>query len=193
MSESIYEIILTTRCADGSLHIAPMGVRDRGDERLIAPFRPSTTLDNLLREGQAVINIIDDVRVYAGCLTGHYDWPLSDCSRVAVPRLAACLNHQELQVTRIEDDELRPKVYCRIEHEEIHRPFRGYNRAQSAVLELAILVSRLHMLPWEKIAAEIDYLHIAIEKTASDRELQAWGWLMARVEQHRAQLDKDCA
>jgi hypothetical protein len=50
------------------------------------------------------------------------------------------------------------------------------------VLELAILVSRLSMLPREKIEAEITYLSIAIEKTASPDEREAWGWLMEKVE-----------
>jgi hypothetical protein len=57
-------------------------------------------------------------------------------------------------------------------------------------LELAILVSRLHMLSAEKIAAEIAYLQIAIDKTAGAGERQAWDWLMARVAAHRA---RDCA
>ena len=37
-------------------------------------------------------------------------------------------------------------------------PFRGFNRAQAAVVEAAILVSRLHMLPPDKIEREIGYL-----------------------------------
>ena len=62
------------------------------------------------------------------------------------------------------------------------------NRARAAVLELAILVSRLHMLPKEKIDAEIAYLTIAIDKTSGPDERQAWDWLMERVNKHRATL-----
>ena len=71
-------------------------------------------------------------------------------------------------------------------HEENHRPFHGFNRAQAAVVEAAILVSRLHMLPPEKIEREIGYLQIAIDKTAGPRERQAWDWLMERIAEHRA-------
>ena len=53
MSERIHEILLLSRNADGSPHIAPMGLRRRGELWLLAPFRPSRTLDNLLREGRA--------------------------------------------------------------------------------------------------------------------------------------------
>ncbi len=62
-----------------------------------------------------------------------------------------------------------------------HRPWQGFNRAQGAVLECAVLVSRLNMLPPEKIEAELAYLEIAIAKTAGPREAEAWGWLMERI------------
>jgi hypothetical protein len=65
--------------------------------------------------------------------------------------------------------------------EKTHRPFRGFNRAQGAVLECAILVSRLHMLPAEKIDAELAYLQIAIDKTAGAEEREAWSWLLERI------------
>jgi hypothetical protein len=63
----------------------------------------------------------------------------------------------------------------------------GFNRAQAAVLELAILVSRLPMLPQEKIDTEIKYLEIALEKTAGKDEIEAWGWLMDRISEYRLQ------
>ena len=66
-------------------------------------------------------------------------------------------------------------------HEVTPPPFRGFNRAQSAVIEAAVLTSRLSMLPVEKIQQEIGYLTIAIEKTAGEREIEAWGWLMAKI------------
>ena len=65
---------------------------------------------------------------------------------------------------------------------EQHAPFLGLNRAKAAVLELCILVSRLDFLPCDKIEREIDYLKIALDKTAGSDELEAWGWLMEKVE-----------
>jgi len=62
-----------------------------------------------------------------------------------------------------------------------HAPFTGFNRAKAAVLELAILVSRLKLLPCEKIDTEIAYLLIAIEKTAGTEAKAASGSLMQRV------------
>lgn len=162
-----------------------MGITRRGDLYVIAPFRPSTTLDNVLRTGFAVVNFTDDVRVFAGCLTGRYDWPLVEAARVDAPRLAGALAHAELELEAVEEDDVRPRLICRPVLEAMHRPFQGFNRAQAAVLELAILVSRLDRLPFDKVAREIEYLRIAIDKTAGPREQESWDWLMTRVTEFR--------
>ena len=181
----ILETLVTTRNADGSAHIAPLGLRETGDRVLLAPFRPSTTLDNLTREGSAVVNLGDDVRVFAGCLTGRRDWPVIPAARIDGWVLAGTLAHRELVVETIEEDEQRPQFILRELHAVSHAPFRGFNRAQAAVIEAAILVSRLHLLPAEKIDRELDYLRIAVDKTAGPREREAWDWLLAAVADHR--------
>lgn len=193
MTERIHEILLVTRNPDGSAHVAPMGLRQRGELWLLAPFRPSRTLDNLLRDGQASINTIDDVRVYAGSLTGRRDWPVSTCEHIDGLRLRDALSHREIRVAEVDDDGVRPQLLCRSVHLANHRPFAGYNRAQAAVLELAILVSRLARLPADKLDAEIAYLQIAIDKTAGAHEREAWDWLMARVQAHRASTRQSVA
>lgn len=177
----ILETIVTSQSPDGAAHIAPMGVHAAGAERLILPFRPSTTLDNILATGHAVLNHTDDVRVFAGCLTGRRDWPLAGADKLPVKRLAASLSHVELELARVEDDPLRPRLHCRVVHEASHAPFQGFNRAQFAVLEAAILASRLHLLPWAKVEAELAYLRIGLEKCAGEREREAWGWLMEKI------------
>jgi uncharacterized protein len=184
----IQETIVTTQNQAGIGHIAPMGIHIAGDEFIILPFKPSTTLDNLLATGVAILNYCTDVRVFAGCLTGRRDWPVKDAERIDGKVLSCALAHTEVTVIRIEDDELRPKLYCKAVHTVNHTPFLGFNRAQYAVLEAAILVSRLHMLPLEKINSELAYLQIAVDKTAGDNEREAWGWLMAAVATHKAAL-----
>lgn len=177
----IRECIVTTADKDGKVHIAPLGIIAENDGWIIAPFRPSTTLDNLTQIPFAVASYTDDVRSFAGCLTGRKDWPLAPVDGCAVPRLKAALAHSVLQVVSVDDDGVRPRHFCRVVSEASHAPFTGLNRARAAVLELAILVSRLGMLPREKIEMEIGYLAIAIEKTAGPEEQEAWGWLMERV------------
>ncbi len=184
----IYESILTTLSLEGVPHIAPFGVRERDGLILIAPFRPSVTLDNLLSTRHAVLNFTDDVRVFAGSLSGHRDWPLTKASNIDGVVLSSALTHRELALVEVKEDQVRPELYFRVVHEEIHAPFRGFNRAQAAVIELAVLVSRLHMLPLDKIETELNYLKIAIEKTAGERELEAWQWLVDKVENHKAMI-----
>ncbi len=181
----IVETIVTTTNADGEVHIAPLGLIAEGDSWVIAPFQPSRTLDNLRAVPFAVANHTDDVRVFAGCLTGRKSWPTRPAENVSGFVLEDTVSHWELAVERVEEDELRPRFVCRIANVVHHRPWEGFNRAQAAVLECAVLVSRLKMLPAEKIESELKYLKIAIEKTASPREQEAWDWLMERVEAWR--------
>ena len=180
----IYETIITTVNADGGIHIAPMGIHDHGELMVLAPFRPSTTLENLTRTGEAVVNLTDNVAIFAGCVTGRRDWPTYNATTIGGGVLEAALAHVEVKVQRMEDDELRPRFYCKPCHRETHAPFAGFNRAQAAVVEAAILVTRLNRLPAEKVDREIEYLAIAVEKTAGEREQQAWQWLMDVVEQY---------
>jgi hypothetical protein len=178
----IRESIVTTRNADGSAHIAPLGVIVEEPFLVIAPFHPSTTLGNLRRHGFACVNYTTEVRVFAGCISGkRRDWPVVAAERVEGWRLEGALAHSEVAVAAVEEDELRPRFRCRTVHESGHAPFLGFNRAQAAVLEAAILASRLHMLPAEKVEGELRYLRIAIDKTAGAAEREAWGWLMAMV------------
>jgi len=187
----IRETIVTTLGADGTAHIAPIGIIEDGDGWVIAPFKPSTTLDNLRNRPHAVANYTDDVLVFAGCLTGRRDWPLRPATKVPGAVLEQSLAHAELSVERVTEDDRRPRFHCRVVHEESHRPFRGFNRAQGAVIEAAILASRLHMLPREKIDQELAYLEIAVAKTAGPRERQAWEWLTERIAEHQAGQEQE--
>jgi hypothetical protein len=184
----IRESIVITANREGRAHIAPIGLIAEDGDWIIAPFRPSTTLDNLISVPFATANHTDDVRVFAGCLTGQHLWPTMASEEVPVPRLAGALSHAELAVIDVKDDPQRPRLRCRVVRFVSHMPFQGFNRAQAAVLEAAILVSRLHLLPREKIERDLAYLHTAVEKTAGPREIEAWTWLANKVAAHFARL-----
>ncbi|MCB1443606.1 MAG: DUF447 family protein [Methyloceanibacter sp.] len=178
----IRECIVTTQCAEGRVHIAPLGLIEAGEGWIIAPFRPSATLDNLRSTPFAVANFTDDVLVFAGCLTGRKDWRTRPAEHVSGAVLDSTLSHLELAVESVEEDDLRPRFCCRIVHEANHAPFKGFNRAQAAVIEAAILASRLKMLPREKVETELAYHQIAVEKTAGPREHEAWRILVEKIE-----------
>jgi hypothetical protein len=182
----IRETIVTTCSAAGAVHVAPFGLIEEPGGWVIAPFRPSVTLDNLRDVPELVANYTDDVRIFAGCLTGRRDWPCVPSDRVRPPRLAAALAHAELRVVSFIEDGQRPRLSCRVIHRGQHAPFQGFNRAQAAVIEGAILVSRLFILPREQVEQEMARLAIAVGKTAGPAEQEAWGWLMEAVQAHYA-------
>jgi uncharacterized protein len=177
----IRETIFTTIDKASKVQVAPLGLIADGDYWIAAPFKPSITLDNLRAVPYAAASHVDDVRVFAGCLTGRRDWPLQRCLDTPAPRIAAALAHWELKVASVEDDDVRPRFRLKVLREESHAPFRGFNRAKAAVIEAAILVSRLDRLPREKIESELAYLKIAIDKTAGPEELEAWDWLIEKI------------
>ena len=72
----IVETIVTTANAKGEVHIAPLGLIEDGARWIIAPFKPSKTLDNLRENPFAAASHTDDVRVFAGCVTRRKTWPL---------------------------------------------------------------------------------------------------------------------
>ena len=187
----IYETIVTTVNTQGDAHTTPFGIKMQDGLVIISPYKPSATLENILATGYAVLSLTDDVRVFAGALTGRKAWSLTSAEKVHGFRLMDTLAHKELKLVKVEDDELRPQLFLEIVYEAHHASFQGFNRAQAAVIELAVLVSRLKRLPMEKIHQEMDYLRIAIDKTAGARELEAWSWLTEAVSNHQAALNDE--
>ena len=186
MNDQIFETVVTTVSSSGVPHTAPMGVRYQQARVVLMPFKPSTTLDNIVATRHAVLNLITDTRVFAGCVTGRRDWPTLPAQKIAGVYLACALNHVELVLEDHAEEAQRPVLRMARVHEAAHAPFVGMNRAQAAVVEGAVLVSRLRMLAQEKIDAEMAYLQIAIDKTAGPGEHEAWGWLREAVASHRA-------
>ncbi len=180
----IHECVVTTLSPEGRPHIAPLGLIEESDYWIAAPFRPSATLSNLAQNRKATASFTDDARVFAGLVTGRRNWPLTDIEDWPAPRLSGALAHAELEVARIDDDETRPRFFCKVRRVESHRPFLGMNRARAAVLEAAILATRLEMLPREKIESELAYLKIAIDKTAGAAEREAWDMVMKKIDAH---------
>lgn len=181
LNSKTHEVVVTTLNEEGKPHSAPMGISEVSGHIIIQPFKPSTTYDNLKQHRQCVINYTDDVRVFAGPLTGRRHWDHLPCQQIEGFYLSQSLTHTELEIVAFDDVDPRASFTGAVVCEVTHAPFRGFNRAQNAVIDAAILASRLTMLPEEKIQQEIAYLAIAIEKTAGPRELEAWGWLMDKI------------
>jgi len=179
----IHEVIVTTISNKGIVHIAPMGIRFIDKQVVISQFKPYTTLNNITENNIATINFIDDVRVFAGIVSRHKkDWELSARTDLEiVPNLTLTNTFYNVVVNEYQEDDKRPNIICDIKNSEIIKPFLGFNRAQFSVIEAAVLLSRLGMIPMEKIDREIEYLKIGIDKTAGPNELEAWGWIQDKI------------
>ena len=179
----IHEVIVTTISNEGIVHIAPMGIRFIDKQVIISPFKPSTTLNNIMGNNIATINFIDDVRVFAGIVSRHKkDWELSARTDLEiVPNLTLTNTFYNVTVNEYQEDDKRPNIICDIKDSAILKPFLGFNRAQFSIIEAAVLLSRLGMISIEKIDREIEYLKIGIDKTAGPHELEAWGWIQDKI------------
>jgi hypothetical protein len=61
------------------------------------------------------------------------------------------------------------------------RDFFGFNRAKHAVLEAAILATRLHLLPLRDVESQLAALRVLVEKTAGPREREAFELIVRYV------------
>ena len=185
----VRETIVTTKNIDNTIKISPLGIYIDENILRIKPFKPSISLDNILRNKSGVINYVDDVRVFASCIVKNdIKIELTKVDKIDCSRIKSAVSHTEFIIDHVKDDNLRPTIICKPVNEEIHRMYYGLNRAKSAVLELCILASRLGIIDDEKIKNEIKYLNIAIKKTAGRNELEAWKWLNDYINTYRKNI-----
>jgi hypothetical protein len=177
----ILEGLVTTTNADGTPHLAPMGPRVEPDLQhfLLRPFATSNTYQNLLQHGEGVLHITDDALLVARAAVGAVN-PMPTLRPAEEVRgwvLADACRFFEFKVTAIDTSEPRVKINCEVVHRGTHREFFGFNRAKHAVLEAAILATRLHLLPRDEVDAEFRKLRVVVDKTGGANELEAMRFL----------------
>jgi hypothetical protein len=178
----ILEGLLTTSSPDGAPHLAPMGpLVDPGLTRFtLRPFQSSTTFANLARHGAAVFHVTDDVELLARAAVGGLRElpPLAPCEALpTVARLADACRWYALRVVTIDDREPRSRIETQLVGRGTLREFFGFNRAKHAVLEAAIAVTRLEILPPDEILAELARARVPVEKTGGPAEHRALKFL----------------
>jgi hypothetical protein len=125
----------------------------------------------------AVVNLIDDVRVFARAAISNPSYETVPAQAVRGVVLADACSWRELEVTSIDSTPPRSRVETRTVHRGIRREFIGFNRARHAVLEAAIYATRVHMLGREFLLSEVERLQVIVDKTAGPRELEAMSLL----------------
>jgi len=169
----IVESIITSLSEDGAVNVAPMGVEWSDETIVLKPFLETATYRNVTATGAAVVNLTDDVRVFARAAISNPEYPTVPAVVVRGVVLADCCTWRELRVRSIDSTPPRSRIETAVVHHGTHREFVGFNRACHAVLETAIYATRLHLLPREFVESELARLQTIVDKTAGPREFDA--------------------
>ena len=177
----IVEGIVTTIDSTGSLNVAPMGPIIAGDfeSLLLRPFQPSTTFNNLSTTRCGVFHIVDQIDVIAKAAIGRLETNPDVVRALVIDGyvLKDCCRWFEFTVDHVDASEPRSRMPSTIVHRGERRPFFGFNRARHAVLEAAILATRLHLLSREEVLSALIPMRSAVEKTGGPTELSAFAML----------------
>jgi len=174
----IIEGIVTTLDEDGSAHITPMGPTvDAAWQRLILrPYTSSHTLRNLERNGQGVFHVTDDVELIARAAIDQLsDMPATrPASSVHGVVLTDACRWYSFQVESEGERQQRAVLHCRILNSGFQREFSGFCRAKHAVVEAAILATRVRWLESAHLREELGRLEPLVEKTGGESEKRAF-------------------
>jgi hypothetical protein len=181
----IVEGLVTTRNPDGSTNVAPMGplVEETWERLVLRPFPTATTCGNLLRERRGVFHVSDDCELLARAAVDRWLSPpeLAEVPGWPVPRLRDTCRWYAFEVDMVDDRESRIRLECRVAERGAVRDFLGFNRAKHAVLEAAILATRVGLLDAEFLRREFERLRVIVDKTAGPQERRGFAVLEAFV------------
>lgn len=184
----IVEGIVTSLNAAGELNVAPMGpiVDEAMTTLLLRPFQTSRTYRNLKEHPVGVFHIVDDVLLLAQAAIGRVEHlpPTFPAEKITGQVLRDACRWYEFEIEELDDSSERTRIQTRVVHTGRLRDFFGFNRAKHAVIEAAILATRLHLLPTEQVRQQWEWLRSPVEKTAGPQELAAFQLLDEFVQSH---------
>ncbi len=183
----IVEGLVTTLEADGRPHVAPMGpaIDPAWSRLLLRPFPGSTTYANLKRTGQGVFHVTDDVELLARSAVGRLSElpPLLPAPCIQGYILQGACRWYAFVIRDWEDRQPRAHAWAEVVAQGRLRDFLGFNRAKHAVIEAAILATRLHLIAADEVRHEMQRLARIVDKTAAEQERRAFAFLQDFVDQ----------
>lgn len=185
----ILEGIVTTLGPDGVLNVAPMGPRvgPEMDRLLLRPFRTSRTYQNLRHHGEGVFHVTDDVLLLARAAVGPVQTPETFAANHVRGRvLCDACRYFEFRIRHWDESGERVGLDADVVAVGRLRDFFGFNRAKHAIVEAAILATRIHLLPAEEIETEYRRLAVLVDKTGGEQEQTAMTFLRDYVSRKRA-------
>jgi hypothetical protein len=179
----IIETIVSTINEQGQVNFAPMGVMIEKDKIIIRPYKEGTTYRNLLTTQQGVIHITDNVLIFAESAVSspQFESFPAECIRGFV--LKDTCYYYEFIVLETDCSSERARFTTQIVKRGRIRDFIGFNRAKNAIIEAAILATRIRFIGIEKILEKFEEYAVIVKKTGGLQEEQAMQYLMNYVKQ----------
>ncbi len=185
----ILESIVTTISNDGSINVAPMGPHFDPASNFfeLRPFETSNTYRNLLRTPSGVLHVTDDVLLLARAAIDQFDQPpdTTPAKQVVGAILNGCCRWHEFNTTFVDSKGPRVTMQCEIVESGRTRDFYGFNRAKHAVIEAAILATRINFVPIEEIHDQFARLETIVQKTGGKKEMQAFTLLSQYIQKQQ--------
>lgn len=179
----IIETIVTTIGSDTTLNCAPMGVEWADDVIVLKPFVETATFRNLVAQRSAVVNLTDDVRLFARAAIASPTYPTVAAIVIQGAVLTDACAWREVRVRAVDDSPPRARIEADVVHRGVFREFIGFCRAQHAVLEAAIYATRLHLHARSFVDQELSRLQVIVDKTGGPRELEAMALIVEFVQE----------
>ncbi|UUO04418.1 DUF447 family protein [Blastopirellula sp. J2-11] len=180
MERLVLEGLVTTIGADGQVNVAPMGpLVDRQFRSVVLrPFQTSRTFENLRRGSPVIVHVTDNVELLAaaaiGAATDAFIGPTTLCPLTGGVILQNACRWYALQVTEFDAAAERATIACDVVAAGRNRDFFGLNRSLHAVVEAAILATRVDFLPISEIEADLQRLQPLVQKTGGAAEQRAF-------------------
>ncbi len=169
----IIETIFSTLDAEGRPNFAPMGLLWGVDSVTVRPYRDTQTCRNLLSTGCGVANSTDNVLAYVQTALYNTVLPFSPAQAIeGIVFIQAC-SWRELEVEDAGGTGDRAEIRCRVVHTGRRKDFLGFCRAANAVIEAAILATRIDLLDRKVVEETMAGFDTIVEKTGGTIEKEA--------------------
>jgi hypothetical protein len=143
---------------------------------VLRPYLTSSTYANLKRTKQGVLHVTDDVELMARAAVKRLEPPpkFAKAQKIRGVVIADACRWYEFRVASIDDRAQRSTIACDVVGRGRIRDFFGFNRAKHAVIEAAVLATRLEFVQEEHVCQEMRRLAAIVEKTAGQQERRAF-------------------
>lgn len=178
----IIETIVSSMDKEGKVNLAPIGVHLPNNDLKIAMgkevslflYAGSQTYKNLQTLPEGVINFSNDVNIFVETALFSLPFPTLPSHLVRPPRLAEAQSIGEFSVIQTDFSREPARIQGKILHYEQFAGFNGFCRAQWAVLEAAIMATRLQWISLNHIKEAWPWWKKLVEKTGGIKERDAF-------------------